>query len=311
MQMTDMSKVMEGTGALKANLSFQVTMICHFTGANKDTHKLTSSGEGHTLTVAKDAAASLLYKQLKPLVERNKKERMEAKAKDKLREKAAFTQTWISAATLAVQPSMIIYPENEEVLRAFVDDQLAQAKTADESQQAHYLGMDSEGHSSNQAKYMQIAGAQGKINVAVVFQTTPEMVSIVKALFVDKRITIIVADLKAECVMLKDLFHDESWEEWKQGLVDVQPIAQQVMRCSPAPSLPAMVQYLRKSNEMPSKFYKHTTDIAKMKAYAPFESQDVPLPDDLIVYAGLDALVTKWAFLKFQQAPQAPENERE
>ena len=67
-----------------------------------------------------------------------------------------------------------------------------------------------------------------------------------------------------------------------------------------------MVQYLRKSNEVPSKFYKHQTGIDKIKAYARYESQDVPLPDDLIVYAGLDALVTKWAFLKFQQALQAP-----
>lgn len=295
------SKVMAGIDVLKAKdtISYSVTMAIRVGQA-----QLEGTGAGTTVPSAKEEAAKHLFPQMLPLLERAQKGKAEDKQKDGLRAETAFDPCWIATASYVAQPFNIDTADFER-MRIFVDANKAEATNASASGRKHYLGMDSEGHASKRAKYMQIAAHLNQVNVAVVFPTTGLYMAMVKELFMHPHIIMIVMDLSTDCGMLKPCFDDdaETAAKWMLSVVDVQPIAHLIMGGTDSPSLAGIVEYLREI-DLPqplAKFYKHTTGLARSKAYAPFEDQKSSLPTDLIIYAGLDAIVTKWVFDEFMK----------
>lgn len=176
-------------------------------------------------------------------------------------------------------------------LNSFVDAELVHAHQTP-AQTFHFVAMDSEGHMSKQAKYIQLAG---KSSTVVAF-LSPEAIESLAPLFNSDRIKMVVFDATAELRVLPKLFNSNP-----ARLYDLQQLARIIMDTGSGPSLENFTSYLL--GRQHGSLVKMANLNANIRPYDAFES-DADLPVQLQYYAAMDALATLWAFNKCRELIQ-------
>jgi hypothetical protein len=167
-------------------------------------------------------------------------------------------------------------------LQNFVTNELAFAEQQPQGE-FHFLGMDSEGHRSSSAKYIQLAGH----STTVVVFLSEEAIEILRPLFSAVQIKMVVFDAAREFQKLPPSLNVRHVDD----LYDLQKLAKSVM--GKVPSLENFTSFLLKYDQ--GTLVKMANLHPAISYYDPFETNSA-LPDELQYYAAVDALATLWAF---------------
>jgi hypothetical protein len=252
----------------------------HITCAtNQLGHSIQGEGSGESQKVATAAAASALVEQLEPLYNEMQARKREEKERTKKDANSAFALDFVEVVTLECGT-----PQVTGNVHIFVDH-VNGALLGDGVESLH-LGLDSEGHKTGKAKYMQLSTEK----MAVVFFVDSSTVAAVKPLFENKKIIFIVCGLQGEMPKLPD--------DCVQGqFVDLQLLAGTRMTGAGTPSLVAICGHLYCGGREVKKFANVAADISKHK-WDIFE-RPPPLPYTLLLYAAMDAFFNLVAYREF------------
>jgi hypothetical protein len=159
-----------------------------------------------------------------------------------------------------------------------------------------WIGMDSEGHKGESAKYAQFCGGD-ELGTVVVSLTT-DVIDLLKPLFRTANIGLVVVDAGIEAKKLGPLFTGGD----TTSLYDLQDLAMICMGLKSKPSQVTLTNYLLGEHE--PKLIKMANLHPDLQPYETFEHQK-ELPSFLQMYAAVDAMATLWAFELFKnQASQ-------
>jgi hypothetical protein len=284
---------------LGAGLTYDITIT-----AQHGDQEFKGEGTGQTSKAALEAANADLLPDLTKALEEKEKARIrreEEKASQEASQGASFTASWFSISTIGMKEYSKITFVGAVELGEFCKRHMELAKIS----WPYFVGMDTEGNRKTELRQfvhphvMQLSA--GDYNETVVFRTDSECLKIVEGFFRDPNITIAVFDKPIELMGLGDLFGSGKIDEITKDWMDVQEIAARTWQ-SAKPSLEHMLTKMLGLHTPLTKFAPSATQLEKEKTYARYEqATPEPLDEDLLLYAGLDAIITKWALLKFHE----------
>jgi hypothetical protein len=291
-----MTNVNNCSQKLRASLHYVTTVT-----ARHDGQVLSGRGEGVSAKIAYEMAHENILPAMQQAIElQDNARRLEEEKKGDTW--ANFNAAWFASCFLRLHCGMsVIELVNEEGLADYTKRHMEAAKLT----QPYIVGLETEGGGASllrpykHAHVMQLSA--GNDHETVVFRTTSRCLEIVEAFFGDLNMTIAMFDRTAERGGLVNLFGMEKTDSMMERFKDVQEIAADVLKM-PKPSLECMVTKMFNLPAAPlTKFARGSTKQEIGKTYElRYEGQGL-LDDEAIMYAGLDAIITKWAYEQFHE----------
>ena len=264
---------------------------------------LEASGRGTSAKDAKDACATNLAEVLRPYRDHLKQE--QNRVREENEREGKLDNDWMSTLVMAgLMTDMKITYIGGKDLEQWVQAEINAANEQQKEDSCRALGMDTEGHRGDHAKYMQIAGPSS----AVVFRLNKENCESVLPLFIHKKIKLVVVNIDSETRHLTQLINLDA--RAMLNLYDLQVLGQVMMPPPPTPnaskpstpndSKPSLVRMVSHILDVKPTLVKFANlDAIKLAhIYAPFEKEltNDTFPRALLLYAGMDAIAPLWAF---------------